>query len=126
MPVHRAVLVLACACSTLISVAEAAKSECPRAMAVPGLAAPTGPAVELFGTISKVQGNQLIIETRDGKQLTIDATPALTAQESTPLVDGRAVDILGTEELGGVVRADVIRHAKDAPTSWGADCLPAQ
>lgn len=86
---NRGILILACACAALASVTEPAKGDCPRAVPSPGVAASTGPALELFGTISQVQGDHLIVETRAGKLVTIDATPALNAKESTPLIDGR-------------------------------------
>lgn len=57
--------------------------------------------------------------------MTVDATPALNAHQSTLLLLGRAVDILGTLGPGVVARADAIRHAKDAAAAWAPDCLPA-
>jgi hypothetical protein len=120
------ILILACAGAALASASQAAESGCPRAVPAPGVAASAGPAAELFGTISQIQGNQLTVETRTGKQVTIDATPALNAQQSTPLIPGRAVDILGTLGPAEVVRADVIRQAKPDPAGWDPDCMPAQ
>jgi len=84
-----------------------------------------GPAVTLSGTISQLHGDRLVIVPRTGLPVMIDAAPALAAWQSTPLIAGRAVEVLGRRGADGVVHADVIRRIKDSPASWGADCPPA-
>ena len=99
---------------------------CPRAVAAPNFEPSSGPALQLFGTLQEAQGNSIVIATRDGKRVAVDAAPAVSAQTSTVLVPGHTYEILGALGPNGEMRADVIRRASGAPLSWKADCLPSQ
>jgi hypothetical protein len=114
------------ACAWLAAVSSSYAAECPRAPAAPNQKPSTGLPLRLFGKLVAERGNKLIITTRNGGQVTVDATPAFSTERSTVLVPGRSLDILGTEGPNGEVRADVIRRAPAAPSSWEADCLPSQ
>jgi len=121
----RTLLILTCAITTLAAGAQAG-TICPRAIPVAGAAVSTAPATRLIGTIVTIDGAQLTIKTRTGAEVLVYAGPALDAQESTDLLVGRSVDILGTL-IGpnGLVSADAIRRAKDNPAGWPLDCAPA-
>jgi hypothetical protein len=120
----RGIVIAACAWLSAESFSYAA--ECPRAPAAPNQGPSTGSPLRLFGTLREEQGDKLIITTRNGEQVTVDATPAFSTERSTVLVPGRSLDILGTQGPNGEVRADVIRRAPTAPSAWEADCLPSQ
>jgi hypothetical protein len=124
MPKPSGIVILACAWMTAASLPCAAA--CPRAVAAPSFEPSSGPALQLFGTLQEMQGNNIVIATRNGQRVTVDATPALSAQMSTVLVPGHAYDILGTLGPNGEVRADVIRRTSGAPPSWKPDCMPSQ
>ena len=121
----RTLLILACAISTLASWAKA-DTACPRAVSAAGAAAASAPAMRLIGTIVKIDGAELTVKTRTVEDVLVYAGPALDAQQSTVLMLGRSVDILGTV-IGpnGLVSADVIRRAKGNPAGWPPDCLAA-
>jgi hypothetical protein len=123
MPRSSGIVITAC-CAMLTAVSSTFAAECPRAGAVPNFEPSSGPALRLFGTVQQVQGNNLVIATRNGQHVTVDATPALSAQLSPPLAPGRTLDILGTQGPQGEIRADVIRRAPSAPSAWEADCMP--
>ena len=123
---NRSLSLMVCICTALVSVTQASAGGCRRAHPAPNLAPSTGEPLELFGTVSEQRGDWLTIATRTGKQVTLDATPALKAQESTILLPGRSVDILGTRGATGVLYADVISRAKGGPTAWPPDCAPVQ
>jgi predicted outer membrane protein len=121
----RTLLILTCALATLASWAKA-DTACPRAAPAPGAAATGAPATRLSGTIVKIEGAQLTVKTRTGEEVSVYARPALDAQQSTLLLVGRSVDILGTlAGPNGLVYADAIRRAKDDPAGWPPDCPPA-
>jgi predicted outer membrane protein len=121
----RMLLILTCALATIGSWAKA-ETACPRAAPAPGAAAADAPATRLSGTIVKIEGAQLTVKTRTGQEVSVYAGPALAAQQSTLLLVGRSVDILGTlAGPNGLVYADAIRHAKDNPSAWPPDCPPA-
>jgi hypothetical protein len=121
----RTLLILTCALATIGSWAKA-ETACPRAARAPGAAATDAPATRLSGTIVKIEGAQLTVKTRTGKEASVYAGPALDARQSTILFVGRSVDILGTlAGPNGLVYADAIRPAKDDPAAWPPDCPPA-
>ena len=121
----RTLMILTCAITTLASWAKA-DTVCPRAVSAAGAAASSAPATRLIGTIVTVEGAHLTIKTRTGEEVRVYAGRALDAQQSTLLLVGHSVDILGTL-VGpyGLVSADVIRPAKDDPALWPPDCPPA-
>ena len=121
----RTLLILTCAITTLASWVKA-DTTCPRAAPVSGGAATGAPATRLSGTIVKIEGAQLTVKTRTGEEVSVYAGPALDAQQSSLLLVGRSVDILGTlAGPNGLVYADAIRPAKDDPAAWPPDCPPA-
>jgi predicted outer membrane protein len=125
MAALRALLILTCAVATYGSWAKA-DTACPPAAPAPGAAATGAPATRLSGTIVKIEGAQLAVKTRTGQEVNVNAGPALDAQQSSLLLVGRSVDILGTlAGPNGLVYADAIRHAKDNPSAWPPDCPPA-
>lgn len=120
----RTLLILTCAAATFASWAKA-DTACPRAVSAAGAAAASAPATRLIGTIVKVEGALLTVKTRTGEEVRVYAGPALDAQQSTVLLVGRSVDILGTlAGSNGLVYADAIRRAKDNPAGWPPDCPP--
>jgi hypothetical protein len=126
----RTLLILTCAITTLASWAKA-DTACPRAVpavgaAATGAAATGAPATRLSGTIVKIEGSQLTVKTRTGREVLVYAGPALDAQQSAVLFVGGSVDILGTlVGPDGLVSADVIRPTKDNPAAWPPDCPPS-
>lgn len=106
--------------------AEFAKGECMRAQPAPGFTPSTGPALQLYGTVREANGNNVVITTRSGSEVTVDASVAINAQLSAVLAPGQTVEIVGTEGPKGEVRADMIRRARGAPSSWPQDCIPTR
>jgi hypothetical protein len=90
----------------------------PQALAVAAAAAPTGS--EVTGTITNIDGSNIVVRTRSG-ETQVDASAALQAGKSSPLVVGKPFTVIGTIAGSGVLRADTIMRAVTNPTQWPAD-----
>ncbi len=101
MKVARALLLVGSAATALITRAQAQ-------------ATPTTDAAqhEVYGTIDSITGSRLVIRTRTGHRLDIDALPALTAHRSTLLFVGRLLDVVGTFDTAGVLHAKSLWTAR--------------
>ena len=76
---------------------------------------------EVYGTIDSVNGPLIVIRTRDGRNLTVDAAVAMRKSDYAAPKVGRALMARGTYESSGVFRAENILHAKPSPAIWMAD-----
>jgi hypothetical protein len=76
---------------------------------------------EIYGKIRSVSGSRVTVQTRKGDVVEIDATGAIQAQRSVPLVVGHAIDARGSYDAKRVLQAQIILRAKDSPASWSAD-----
>jgi FlaG/FlaF family flagellin (archaellin) len=76
---------------------------------------------EVFGTIRSIKGLRLTVETRTGKLVQLDATPATQGHRVVPLAVTNAIDAVGTVDKSGVFHAETIQHAKPSPAIWPPD-----
>ncbi len=76
---------------------------------------------EIFGKIGSIEGSRLTIRTRTGTVVQVDASAATAGGRSTPLVVGRAVDIVGMIDAAGTLHAERIMRAKESPALWPPD-----
>jgi hypothetical protein len=118
------ILIVAYASISLVLGVFPAHAECARVPATADHVPSSGPALQLYGTVREVKGNQVVVALRSGNEVTVDATGAMAAQESAVLFPQQRVEIVGTKGPGSEVRADLIRRAPGAPDSWPQDCVP--
>jgi hypothetical protein len=78
--------------------------------------------VEVYGTISAIDGVKLMLKTRDGKSISIDAKAVASSIRITPPNLGLSVMVLATRGPHGVLLAQAINRAKSAPDAWPPDC----
>ncbi len=76
---------------------------------------------EMFGTIKTIDGGLLIILTRTGAPIEVDATEAVQAYQSVVLSVGERVRILGAYDTANVFHATAITRAKESSTLWPPD-----
>jgi hypothetical protein len=76
---------------------------------------------ELYGKITVVKGERFTLQPRTGRLVEVDATDALRAHLTAPLIVGRAVLVRGDYDAKGVLYAQAILRAKDSETLWPAD-----
>jgi hypothetical protein len=76
---------------------------------------------ELYGKITAVKDSRLTIQPRTSHAVEVDATDAVRARLSTPLIVGRAVLVRGDYDSKGVLHAQAILRAKDSAALWPAD-----
>lgn len=76
---------------------------------------------QLSGKISRVQGSQLQIETRDKRLVEIDAETAIKSRRTNVLSVGGLITAVGAYDSKGVFHAQTIQRAKNSPTAWPAD-----
>jgi hypothetical protein len=89
------------------------------AVVVAGAAAPTGSQVT--GTITGVEGSNVVVQTRGGVTKQVDASKALQAGTAPPLVVGKPFTAIGTVDPSGILHADTILRAVTNPAQWPAD-----
>jgi len=80
-----------------------------------------GATREVYGKIQSVKGTMVMIQTRSGTLVQVDAKPAIAAQRSVTLIVGHAIEVTGTVDKAGVFHAEILQKAKDSPTIWPAD-----
>ena len=76
---------------------------------------------QIFGIIRSVKGSQLTVETRDKRMVKVDATAAIKASRTAVLAVDGAINVAGTYDAKGVLRAETIQRAKSSPAIWPAD-----
>lgn len=89
----------------------------------PLVVAPPAPAraalpSQIFGKILRIGPSQIIIQPATGRPVTVDTTQAVAADQSVPLVVGRAVHVFGPRDAAGIWHAQQIQRAKDSPALW--------
>jgi hypothetical protein len=75
-------------------------------------------ASQIFGRIIRIDTSQIIIKPATGAPVMVDTTNAVTADQSVPLVVGRAVHVFGPRDAAGIWHAQAIQRAKDSPRLW--------
>jgi hypothetical protein len=80
----------------------------------PGVPLPS----QIFGRITRIDRPQITIQPATGALVTVDTTDAAAADQSVPLVVGRAVHVFGPVDVTGVWHAQTIERAKDDPALW--------
>jgi len=76
---------------------------------------------EIVGTIDSISGSRLLIRTRTGARVRVDALAAMAGGHSAVLFVGRSVDVVGTVDNAGVLHAATIWRVKDSPALWPPD-----
>ena len=83
--------------------------------------ADNGSPHQIYGIIRSVKGSQLVIETRDKRMVSVDATAAIKAYRTVVLAVDRTINASGTYDAKGVLHAERVQRAKSSPNSWLAD-----
>jgi hypothetical protein len=73
---------------------------------------------QIFGRITSINTPQITIQPATGALVNVDTTAAVAAEQSVPLVVGRAVQVFGSPDSGGLWHAQIIGRAKDSPALW--------
>jgi hypothetical protein len=81
----------------------------------------SGSEHEIFGSITTIDGSQFTLQTRTGSLVEVDASIAIQKELSANLLVGGAVEVRGTFDGNGVLRATVIQRTKDSPDLWPND-----
>jgi hypothetical protein len=76
---------------------------------------------QAYGTIRKIEGSQLTIESRDGHMMQVDATGAINSSRTIILSVGRKVKVLGSYDTKGMLHAQSIQRAKTSSAGWPLD-----
>jgi hypothetical protein len=66
----------------------------------------------VLATIRQVDGSRVTAQTSDGKELIIDARPAVQSSRVIALVPGRMIQVMGVYDNKGTLKADSIQRAK--------------
>jgi hypothetical protein len=69
----------------------------------------------------KVTGSALILRTRAGKLVRVDAAAALKNERVQDLVVGRPFDVRGAYDAAGTMHAAFIIRAKPSQAAWPFD-----
>jgi hypothetical protein len=88
------------------------------------VAAPAQPALsphQISGFVRKVSGTSVVIEVRDGKQITADLTEAIARHAAIQAVVGEPVLARGDYDSHGILLAVSFLHAKPQPVLWRPD-----
>jgi len=118
-PQWRRLLTLAFALATLFAGSPAISQEqkTQKKMEESGAA----PIREVYGKVQSIRETKITIQTRAGTTLEVDSAAALKGERSAPIVIGHAICARGTMDKKGVLHAESIQRAKDAPAMWPAD-----
>jgi hypothetical protein len=73
----------------------------------------------ITGTVVRLDGARVVLRTRDGRAVTIDAAEAIRNQRAE--MTGVALTALGRRDGAGVFHATSISRAKDSPAAWDPD-----
>ena len=76
---------------------------------------------EISGTIKSVAGDDIVLATRTGKLVRVDASNAVRRHLSVVLLVGEPVTVLGSYGKSGTVDATSISRAKPSPKGWPSD-----
>jgi hypothetical protein len=88
------------------------------------VAAPVQPALsphQISGFVRKISGTSVVIEARDGKQITADLTEAIARHAAIQAVAGEPVLARGDYDSHGILQAVSFLHAKPQPVLWRPD-----
>jgi hypothetical protein len=76
----------------------------------------------LFGTLEAVNGTQLIVRLRSGRELKVDASQAFAlTRVSEPLFAGKPAIVRGDFVRGGIFRATSVQRGSADAHNWGPD-----
>ena len=92
-------------------------------LALPGAAAAADglPPNQVSGTIRAINGDDLLLTTRTGAPMRVNAADAMRSRQTALLKVGGAVTAIGTLTPSGVLDAVAISRAKTAKLAWPAD-----
>jgi hypothetical protein len=76
---------------------------------------------EFSGTVQSIEGSTIMIVTRAGAVMKIDAAAAIANFHAAPPSVGHGILVRGTIDEFGVLHADSVLHAKDNPAMWQPD-----
>ncbi|MGA8557103.1 MAG: hypothetical protein WB630_22035, partial [Candidatus Acidiferrales bacterium] len=88
------------------------------------LAAPAQPAAsphQISGFVREISGTRVVIQARDGKQITVDLTETISHHAAVQAGVGDPVLARGNYDQDGVLQATSFLHAKPQPVLWGPD-----
>ncbi len=73
---------------------------------------------EVYGVVRRVDGERFVMQRRDGRPMSVDASAAWRAHQSVVPVVGNAVLVRGTVMRNGTLNAQTVLRAKDSPALW--------
>jgi len=75
----------------------------------------------IYGTLTQVHGTRLVVKSRSGKLIDVDAAAAARRKIDLKAQVGATVQLIGTEGPSGVFSADRIFPVEANPQGWPAD-----
>lgn len=84
-------------------------------------AADNAPPSQVSGIVRVIHGDDLLIATRTGASLRVNAAEAVHLGRVANLKIGRAVTAVGTRSSAGILNATEIGRAKPSALAWPAD-----
>jgi hypothetical protein len=88
------------------------------------VAAPSQPVLsphQISGFVREASGTRVVIEVRDGKQITVELTEAIARHAAIQAIDGEPVLARGDFDSHGILQATSFLHAKPQPILWRPD-----
>jgi hypothetical protein len=82
---------------------------------------PALPGHAVYGKLLRVENASLVLQTRNGSLVTVDAAPARRAETSALPVIGRAYLARGEYDAAGVMHATSVQRVKAEPELWKPD-----
>jgi len=76
---------------------------------------------EIFGTVQSIDGSTIMVVTRGGDLIRVDAESAFANFLAAQPAVGHGILIRGIIDESGVVHAETLLHAKDNPLMWQPD-----
>jgi len=76
---------------------------------------------QVSGTLRKIDGTRVILETRDHKMVEVDVSKARDAAKYAVVGVGNGVTVAGSSGAKGVLQAETVWRVKNAPATWPPD-----
>ena len=73
------------------------------------------------GVVRSIAGADLLLQTRTGSVVHVDASSALAAGQAALLRVGRPLTAIGARGADGALHASAVARAKDSPALWPPD-----
>ena len=79
------------------------------------------PSRDIFGLVQTVEGSNLSLKTRTGAVIQVDASGAIAAGMSPPIMSGHSYEVVGSIGASGVLDAERIARTSSLQATWPPD-----